>query len=240
MKQLIGFASQYYTLWEYEKQPKYVTDVYGNHHLSGYEHHYYYLKNISRDIDKVKKLFPNTPIDEDLRGKHTYWVRQEQVNLPNNIFWSGKYKGRLIDEILVSDFQYCLWATGNYNSVNEYVAQHPIYLEYKAEQQRLDDEKMRNAGLAKVGDTITVEFTSNGYNPNDEMTQCWVSGVYNDVRVHILVDGFKQVGGIYPYLMPEINGKTFRTRGKTAEVKISEVISENLEWQEVHQCIRIF
>ena len=107
MKQVIGFATQFYTLWNYEAVPQYKTDSYGNHHQTGVEHKYYYVKNVSTDLEKVKSLFPNVEIDAELRGTSSF-TRNEKLDLPNNYFWAGKYAGKLIDDVMEFDFKYCL------------------------------------------------------------------------------------------------------------------------------------
>ena len=57
MKQIIGFATQFYTLWDYEVVNNYVQDSYGNYHVSSQTTKYFYIKNISKDIDKVKGMY---------------------------------------------------------------------------------------------------------------------------------------------------------------------------------------
>ena len=90
MKQIIGFATQFYTLWNYEAVPQYKTDSYGNHHQKGIEHKYYYCKNVSTDLDKVKALFPNVEIDTELRGTSSF-TRNEKLDLPENYFCFTHY-----------------------------------------------------------------------------------------------------------------------------------------------------
>ena len=58
MKNLIGFATKYYTLWSVEKVPVYITDSYGKHWLSRVDERYTYHKNVSMSLDKVKELYP--------------------------------------------------------------------------------------------------------------------------------------------------------------------------------------
>jgi len=125
MKKVIGFAKQFYTLWDYEAVPRFITDSYGKHHQTGVNHNYYYIKNVSIDLNKVKALYPDIEIDNELRGMSSF-TRNEKLDLPPYYFWNGKYAGRLIDEIMETDFQYCLWCVKNYNM--SYIINHPKYV----------------------------------------------------------------------------------------------------------------
>ena len=51
----------------------------------------------------------------------------------------------------------------------------------------------------KVGDIVELEFTRNGYNADDEYTECWTEANYNDVEVAVNCSGVKPVSGMYPY-----------------------------------------
>ena len=69
MTQAIGFANKFYTLWTIRKDDNFFQDAYGNARCVGSTIHYTYHKNISTDINKVKELFPNLEVYEDLHGK---------------------------------------------------------------------------------------------------------------------------------------------------------------------------
>lgn len=236
MKQIIGFATQFYTLWDYESVPQYKTDSYGNHHQTGVNHNFYYIKNVSTDIDKVKTLFPDIEIDTDLRGTRSF-TRNEKLDLPNNYFWAGKYSGRLIDEIMEIDFKYCLWSAENYNM--PYITNHPKYI---AHFEAIEQEKLlaiENAQTVKVGDVVDIEFLTNGYNADDNYTECWTEARLGETELKVLCSGVKAVNGMYPYLMPMINGKTQRTKGKKITVKVLEVFETNIYGGIVEQQIRV-
>ena len=239
MKQLIGFTVKYYTLWNYWEEPQYIMDAYGKYHQNGIKQHYEYIKNVSFDIEKVKKLHPGLKIDEALRGKTRSWHDYVKVELPNHIFWGGKYVGKLIDEILVSDFKYCEWAASNYNQVNEYLSTCPIYLEQKVQEQKRLDEQLKQVGLITEGQIITVEFTSNGYNASKDYTSCWANATYNSIGVNVMFNGVKPVRGMYPYLMPFVNGKCQKTKGKSFQVEVAEVFNTNVYKDTIVQQIRI-
>jgi len=222
MKQIIGFATQFYTLWDYEAAPQYRTDSYGNHHQTGVEHKYYYCKNISTDLDKVKSLYPNVEIDNELRGTSSF-TRNEKLDLPNNYFWAGKYAGKLIDEVMEFDFQYCLWSAENYNM--PYIKNHPKYIAHFEAIEKQKQLEISKAQTVKAGDVVELEFVKNGYNADDNYTECWTEAHLGDTVLKVLCSGVKPVGGMYPYLMPYINGKAQKTKCRKIKVKVVEVFN---------------
>jgi hypothetical protein len=236
MKKIIGFATQFYTLWDYEATPQYKIDSYGNYHQTGINHNYYYIKNISTDIDKVKTLFSNVEIDTELRGTSSF-TRNEKLDLPENYFWGGKYAGKLIDDILEIDFNYCLWSAENYNM--PYITNHPKYIAYFETIDKAKQDEINNKKLLKVGDVVELEFTRNGYNADEEYTECWTEANYNDVEVAVNCKGVKPVSGIYPYLMPMINGKVQKTKGKKLTVTVLEILETNIYSGVVKQFIKV-
>lgn len=233
MKGIIGFATQFYTLWDYEAIPQYKTDNYGNHHQTGVDHKFYYIKNISTDLGKVKALFPNIEIDTELRGTSSF-TRNEKLDLPENYFWGGKYNGRLIDEIIEIDFKYCLWSAENYNM--PYITNHPKYIAHFEAIERAKQDEIKSKKLLKVGDIVELEFTRNGYNVD---TECWTEANYNDIEITVNCNGVKQVSGRYPYLMPIINGRAQKTKGKKLTVTVMEILETNIYAGVVKQFIKI-
>jgi hypothetical protein len=236
MKKIIGFATQFYTLWDYEAVPQYKTDSYGNHHQTGVNHNYYYIKNVSTDIDKVKALFPNVEINIELRGTSSF-TRNEKLDLPENYFWGGKYAGKLIDDILEIDFKYCLWSAENYNM--PYITNHPKYIAHFEDIAKTEQAEINSKELLKVGDVVELEFTRNGYNADEEYTECWTEANYNDVEVAINCNGVKPVSGMYPYLMPVINGKAQKTKGKKLTVTVIDVLETKIYAGVVKQFIKV-
>lgn len=105
----IGFATEFYTLWDVTSEVTYFTDAYGNHHKSGVKTNYCYIKNVSTDLDKVKSLFPNTPINEELRGKSTSFFVTKEEDLTPHILKFGKYCGKTIQDVEKIEFTYILW-----------------------------------------------------------------------------------------------------------------------------------
>lgn len=85
----IGFATQFYTLWNVEVESNYST-VNGVHYLSGQTARYNFIKNISTSLEKTKALYPDLDIDDSLRGKTGNWERQEKLSPPFDLFPFGK------------------------------------------------------------------------------------------------------------------------------------------------------
>jgi hypothetical protein len=94
----IGFATQFYTLWDYSKEEQYFTDCNGKHHFCGYKHIYVYLKNISKDLDKVKALYPNLEPNLELYGRNSSWEKSDPIKFSKTQFSYGRYKGTEILE----------------------------------------------------------------------------------------------------------------------------------------------
>lgn len=237
MKQIIGFATQFYTLWNYSQEPTYQTDAYGKHHCTGIKHIYSYIKNISTDLDKVKATYPTLVIDESVKGKTNSFDYYAKQDLPENYFWAGKYAGKLIDEIIEIDFKYCLWSAENYNM--PYITNHPKYIAYFEaieQKKRIDIE---NAQTVKVGDVVELEFVRNGYNADDEYKECWTEARLGETEIAVCCGGVRLVEGMHPYLMPMINGKTQKTKGKKIEVKVTEVFNTGIYGGIVKQQIRV-
>lgn len=98
---IIGFANQYYTLWDFSNETIYFTDSYGNNHPVRIQTNYYYIKNVSMDLDKVKSLYPELTIDENLKGKNrNFSISNENEDLSPEILKFGKYFGSNINDIV--------------------------------------------------------------------------------------------------------------------------------------------
>ena len=92
---IIGFSGTYYCLWSWITQTNYSMSGNGSYVATGGYTKYHYIKRISTDIDKVKKLYPTLSIDMGLHGKT--WVFTDnnfknQVAFAYDVFPKG-YKG---------------------------------------------------------------------------------------------------------------------------------------------------
>lgn len=95
---VIGFAREYYTLWQMVTIPKYE-NIEGSRTHVGTEYNYNYIQNLSKDldkaIDKVEKSWgvKDPEVDESLRGVTTRsFSRYEHRALPFDVFPYGKLK----------------------------------------------------------------------------------------------------------------------------------------------------
>lgn len=96
MSLAIGFATEFYTLWDINVEPTYSGNNVINGvgpMITGYKTNYCYLKNISTDREKAIAAYPGIEIDEDLRGKHGSWEKFDRVDYPADCFSFGQLSG---------------------------------------------------------------------------------------------------------------------------------------------------
>jgi hypothetical protein len=94
MSKVIGFANKYYTLWDHTTEDLY-TSVNNQHYKYGQKDIYGYIKNISMTLDKVKELYPNIEICEDLRGMSRDFYNTK-IEYPAEYLNRGLYCGYTI------------------------------------------------------------------------------------------------------------------------------------------------
>lgn len=102
MKHIIGFASQFYTLWSYE-----IVDQYSSNDtvngvspmVIGQRIYYTYHKNISKDLAKVKTIYPELEIDEELRGKSRSFWKSLKVIPETGLMSFGMFAGWRIENM---------------------------------------------------------------------------------------------------------------------------------------------
>ena len=158
----IGFATEFYTLWEVDTQPVYFTDSYGVHHLTGTKTNYGYIQNVSTDLDKVKALFPGVVIDESLRGKsRSFSVSKEEDTTPH-ILKFGRHCGRTIQDVCDIDFNYILWLIENANNVaTRNLCKELPTVKAHFEKIEMDREARMNALPVIESGLVEVEFQTN-------------------------------------------------------------------------------
>lgn len=222
MAQIIGFATKFYTLWEYSVEQQYTTDAYGTHHCTGQKHIYTYIQNISKSLDVVKAKYPFLEIDGNLRGQTRSFARFEKLDLPAEYFSYGKHQGKLVAEVAKSDFQYIIWFSENRTgATSKYIAELDDVKQYYARKEQEEKEHNGEPILLTNGKQdvtiITNGFQSNGQHyikseikNNQEFT----------TEIYIILDEVKEVNGLYPYLMPIIAGKAMRTKNKTLSLNL--------------------
>jgi len=113
----IGFAEKFYTLWDVTSEDIYSTTISANgesHAKSGERVICTYIKNVSTDLDKVKSVYPDLPINEDLRGmsrSFEYLTGEKKIEYADDVFALGYNKGYAI--ALCNSIRDLKWALEN-------------------------------------------------------------------------------------------------------------------------------
>jgi hypothetical protein len=224
----VGFANQFYTLWDVNEETVYVTDGYGKHWPSHTVTHFHYIKNISTDLDKVKELYPSLTIDDTLKGITRNWSRDGVEDFSPELFKSGKYSFKTIQEVATIDIKYLLWYLENgwKPKTRELISELP---EIKQHFEKLEAEKQAKIASYKTlqSGTFTGTFENN---PNNILNEWYTSDSENLIhhshyhhatfvledgtKIFVLFPQVKQVSGLYPYTMGLINNKFCKTKNK--------------------------
>ena len=160
MTKIIGFAGTFFTLWSYEE----VTSIQGDFRI--FETKYYYQKNISSDIEKVKSLFPNVEINMTLKGKSDFvsCTNKEFVNpfkSAEDLIPFGKYVGKSIQYVFENDIDYLVWISENsYNrGLKEFA--YEITTDFRSKKAAAQQAKFDNISTFKSGEIVEFEITFN-------------------------------------------------------------------------------
>lgn len=220
----IGFANEYYTLWEVSK-----TD---------FAVHCTYIKNISKDWDKVREQYPDTPFDELLRGKHGSFVFHETITFPDDEFKFGQYAGTKI--LNCTNYEYLAWYAGQCdrenlkyakevlenNGYHVEVSEHFVNVYNKELWEEMQNAKRKQQELnqkikhdLKNGECV-IEVEEN---PN-------CAGEYFH-RQSNLIFVFSEVREMYygdfNYYLPVLKGKAKRVKGKRILITEHEIIDND-------------
>ena len=241
---VIGFATQFYTLWDITTEEEYFTDNYGNHWLKGIKTNYWYIQNISKDLAVVKAKYPDLKIDEELKGKTASWEKRSE-DLTPHILKFGKYSGRSISEVVEIDFSYIIWLIENGRRETRLVCEElPQVVQYRAEIEKKRAEAMASHPVIENGE-VEIAFTSN---PNrlvgEDLTydsdiheaikyyqkKCYAEATIGDGnQILVIFDEVKEVAGMYPYNMAIINGKAMRVKGKKMKLDLVVIKTKRFE-----------
>lgn len=227
----IGFADQFYTLWDATTDIQYVTDGNGKHWPSHETTKFSYIKNIATDLDKVKELYPNTPIDENLRGIHRSWSQDGVKDLSPELFKSGKYNLKTIHEVAEIDVKYLVWYNENgwKPDTRKLIAELPQVVAYYAnieaeKQAKINAYKELKSG-AYIGtfiqnpNSVLNEWYYNENNPKTSLKDYQYSHnakfvLEDGTEIFVLFPEVKKVAGLYPYTMGKIDGKFTKIKNK--------------------------
>lgn len=226
---VIGFAGKYYTLWEVTSS---TTDLgNGKHYITK---SYTYLQNISFDKEKVLARYPNTEIDEELRGRtKSFKIRREYWDNVDT-FRFGKYFGQKITD--VNDVDYTAWYWGNISDEHrDYVSQflydngyeirNNTYTNYYGEvitseylvtpdviAEELAAEEKQKEVIKKLqnNEVLTINPES-----NIDSDGIWVGDANVLYKFPGVAEYYYQG---FAYYLPVLNGKSKRIKNKNVEI----------------------
>jgi len=236
----IGFAGTFYTLWDVEIVPNYVTlrTARGeSQHHSGNTIRYTYFRNLSKDLLEAIKKAGTDNVDESLRGQTRSFERSESFDYPVEYFSRGYNKGSLISECM--SIRDLVWALEN-----EWSEERRVCIERQmgtvgmvkyegkwynsqcdadkviAEKQQVEAERLRSeAILSKYAEQGIYEFICERNPASDGCVYIQSDGVFVEFR-EIGCNSYKG----FDYYLPMVNGKCKRVKGKIikATVKVIE------------------
>jgi len=249
MNTYIGFATQFYTLWNVTKEDIYSTVISANgenHFKSGERFICTYIKNVSTDLNKVKELYPNAPIDENLRGQSRdfeYSTGTKGTIYASDVFTRGYNKGLPI--FLCNSIKDLKWALENEydservrNIKTQLISLGMVEFEGKMYDtqmevddiinQRSESELLRKkseaiySALANGGE-ITINFTKNLSSSGRYYdAENGVSFLFNDIR------NYSYNG--YDYSLPVLNGTGKKIKGKAVKINAKSQEDEFSEY----------
>lgn len=218
---VIGFAEEYYTLWDMVSHLNHYQAPSGQVYPSYETRHYTYLKNISKDLDKAKKKYPDLEIDKYLRGRrNSFSLEVRENDLSPEMLKSGKYAGWDVRELIQVDLGYCIWLVGsswNKKTV-DIVKETQGYKDYMFQLEVEKEQKIKNQVVYDSGEYI--------FNIERNVDANGRIGLYGNHQV-LFLNFHKVKSFIYnnsPYYLPVFNGKAKRIKNKNILYKI-EIIT---------------
>lgn len=227
----IGFATQFYTLWDVEKHPLYSTLVTASgeqRFQSGTRIIYTFYKNISKNLEKVKELYPNTPIDENLRGMTKTFERNEgysnKVEYGVDVISIGRNRGKAINDI--NDLRDLKWSYYNENNSDrsslllkrieefgEILFEGSFVTLDKKNEILTSREKINDVYQQATENEIALVFNF------DRNLNRYGAVVIDDVRISFPEFKVMSYNG-YTYSLPTIKGVGKKLKGKQVEVVV--------------------
>lgn len=127
---IIGFSGTYYCLWSWRTESSYSMTG-GGVWVKGAEYKKHdYIKRISTDLNKVKELYPELPIDESLRGQKWEFSDSQaykRATLAHDVFPYGfKGQGEKIMECKEPKLLWSLYLSNNTESTSD-LARSQVY-----------------------------------------------------------------------------------------------------------------
>lgn len=252
MSLVIGFATEFYTLWDVFIEPVFRTDAYGKHWHVSDKTNFNYIQNVSKDFDKAVDKYPNVPIDDSLRGKtRSFSVGGGGLELsPVNIIWFGKYSGQDLNDVVKRDLKYVMWLLENANDgrMKEFIM---TLTEVQQELYRIESEKEAFFSSIPVLQNGAVDIMIES-NPREYQIQSLNKVVFamraslgEGSFLYLIPEDVKYIAGSYKYpewYMPVLGGKAKRLKGKTVKLNVEVIETERLEngyYKGIHQFAKI-
>ena len=210
---IIGFATQFYTLWSVIDEP--YCNQYGEQ--IGVTHRYTYIKKIASTLERTRALFPDTPIDMNLCG-HGSFNRFESFRpqYANDEFKFGKYAGKKVADCSDTSYLAYMWhqfdddvrriATPTMIAAGFHVIGDNLYNE--CEYARIM-EHANFENIAKSGAAFDILFEKS----LDEYGAYWHKGI-NIYFADYRTDSYNG----WTYALPVINGRAKRIKNKMVHV----------------------
>lgn len=223
---IIGFASEFYTLWRLDCEPYF--DSQGR--LLGYHWRGTFIKNVAKDIARVRELFPDLEIDTSLRGHHSFNTFEAHKEVfPDDVFGFGKYKGQYIESC--TDVEYLHWAwDGDYLTDANKV--HAAVVLNQAGYHIIDGFLYSASQYDTLMQHREFENTINAGNPFNVLFESSLNN-YGQYFFRGQVLNFKDYKTMYyngyEYGLPIVNGKTKRIKGKTFRILSYNLKEDGIE-----------
>lgn len=250
----IGFATEFYTLWDVVVEPVFRTDAYGNHWHVSNKTNFNYLQNVSKDIENVKSQYPSVPIDDSLRGhSRSFSMGGAGLELsPVNILWFGKYSGQDLNEVAKKDLSYCMWLLENAQekSLRDFVKELPEVVS-ELLRRSIEKESFFNSVKAlKESGVIEITIESNPHETiisedSDSPVFVMRSSLGHGSFLYVIPHDVKYMAGSYSYpewYMPVIDGKAKRLKGKTIKANVELLYTKKVDdgyKKGIHQYVKI-
>lgn len=239
MATAIGFATQFYTLWDIQKEELFSTTITPRgevHSPAGFRYICTYIKNISTDIDKVKKIYPDLDINEDLRGmsRSFDYIKGDgpKVTYAPELFSRGYSKGQVISEC--EDLKVLKWGFENEGDAQRIAIIEKTILDKfslihyrgswmpKEQVDILEDRIQKAKKFSEDAEFSAQTFTFTALKNLDAHGSIFVE--LPDLRITIYFPEYKvlEYAG-FEYGLPTIKGVGKKIKGKDLEVTVRAI-----------------
>lgn len=226
----IGFGGKFYTLWDIRVDTSYYTIMTADGEKSfpsSENHSCTYIKNVSFDIVKVKEIYPNLEICEDLKGKNGNFDFIKLPILPAIFINKGKNRGTVISQC--NDLETLYFSYHNEKEVerlnnieNRLIELGAVYFEDRwYDTQSEVDVIIENVDKYKKVTDFYKDFQNGG---DIEVVLDRNLGRNGSISIENINYKFSEYKEMYyngyNYALPSINGKGKKVKGKTLKLNV--------------------